>query len=167
MATMNGRCGAVRTNLQGRDPFGAVTPGAEYDELCANLARDLEELVEVRTGARAVEEVVRADAVYGDDLHPNMPDLIVRWNPDLLVVEAVTSARVGTVSRPVRSMTMPRTGDHSTQSALWMRGARLAAGPPVPMRAVDLAPSALQILGVEPPPDLDGRPLALRLAARI
>jgi predicted AlkP superfamily phosphohydrolase/phosphomutase len=103
----------------------------------------------------------------GPDAHPNLPDLIIRWNQELNVIETLRSPRVGTVSRPVQSWAMPRSGDHSTESRLWAVGLEPPARAEVPgMRGVDFGPTILSLLGVELPPDLDGRPIELAARAR-
>jgi predicted AlkP superfamily phosphohydrolase/phosphomutase len=166
MATMNGRCGAIRLNVRGRDPYGSIEPDAEYDAVCADLTRELGELVDGATGLPAIAETIRTDELYGPDAHPNLPDLIVRWNQELNVIETLRSPRVGTVSRPVQSRAMPRSGDHSTESRLWAVGSEPPAGAEAPgMRGVDLGPTILSLLAVELPPGLDGRPIDLAAPA--
>lgn len=168
MATMNGRCGAIRLNVRGRDPYGSIEPGAEYDDVCAQLSRELGELLDGATGLRAVAEVVRTDEIYGHGAHPNLPDLIVRWNQELNVIESLRSPRIGRVSRPVQNRALPRSGDHSTESRLWALGLGPPAGAEVPgMRGIDLAPTVLSLMGMDPPANLDGRPVELAAPATI
>ena len=63
------RCGgngAIRLNVRGREPFGSIEPGDEYDEACAELTCELEALQDADTGEPVVEEVGRADVVFGE-----------------------------------------------------------------------------------------------------
>jgi len=162
VALMNSPCGAIRLNLKGRDPFGAIEPGPEYEDACAELTQELHELVDTRTGQPAVRLVTVAKKQDGDAVHPNIPDLLVHFNTDAGPIESVHSPRAGAISVPVRTASLPRSGDHTTHSRL------IAAGPGVteaaPSRAgnvVDIAPTLLQLLDVPLPESLDGRPLGL------
>src|SRR2546422_5198618 len=74
MAERSGGNGAIRLNVAGRDPFGSIQPGEEYDAACAELTRELEALRDTTTGEPVVEAVLRADVVFGEALHPNIPD---------------------------------------------------------------------------------------------
>lgn len=162
LAVMNGHCGAIRLNVRGRDPYGPVERGAEYDELCAEVTLELEKLESPLTGAPAVAEIVRTDALYGQGVHPNLPDLVVRWSREQPVIETLRSPRAGTVSRPLRVPPVPRSGEHSDESRVWALGPAFEPGREVDgARTVDLAPTVLALLGVAPPDHLDGRPLGL------
>jgi predicted AlkP superfamily phosphohydrolase/phosphomutase len=165
IAAMNGRCGAVRLNVRGRDPFGAVERGEEYDAACADIAAALLELEDLATGAPAVSEVVRTDAMYGEDAHPSLPDLVVRWNTELPLIESVASRRAGVVSGPVRIPSMPRSGDHSTESRLFVPARCGPAGRSA--KAVDFAPTILDLLDVSIPNGLDGSSLLATAPASV
>jgi predicted AlkP superfamily phosphohydrolase/phosphomutase len=162
----NGRCGAIRLNVKGREPFGAVEPGAEYDAVCAELIEEIGKLENADTGAPAVREVVRTDAVYGPDRHPNIPDLVVRFDGSSGPIHAVRSARIGTIATPIEQHSLQRSGDHTPHSRIWVRGPGIAAGEARDEgRSIDIAPTVLLLLGVSVPTSLDGRPLELVRAA--
>lgn len=160
MAVRNGRNGAIRLNVAGRDPFGSIQPGKEYEAACAELTRELAALRDTTTGEPVVEAVLRADAVFGEALHPNIPDLIVRFRSSRPIT-SVTSARVGTVSTATRAER--RSGDHTPHSRLWAYGPGIAAGRSVKGgHVLDLAPTVLELLDVPVPAGLDGSALKLR-----
>lgn len=115
----NNRCGAIRLNLKGRDPFGRVEPGEECDALVDQLKQDLYALRQPGTDAPIVERVSTADEIFGPDHHPNTPDLIVVFRTDLGRLEACTSPSVGLIEVPLNSPGYPRTGDHRPASRLW------------------------------------------------
>jgi predicted AlkP superfamily phosphohydrolase/phosphomutase len=161
VATYNGANGAIRLNVKGRDPFGAVAPGPEYDAACRELAAAIEELENADTGTPAAEAVLRADEAFDGEVHPNIPDLLVRWRRDQPQLEAVRSPRVGTVRAPVRPPGLPRTGDHTANSRLWAVGPRVAARRKGRGRAIDIAPTMLALLDVGVPEEVDGKPLPL------
>src|SRR5436305_502314 len=123
----NGCCGGIRLNVKGREPFGAIEPGREYDEACEELAEAIAALENADTGGPAVLSVVRSDSVYGAETHPNVPDLIVRFDRRVPIT-AVRSERVGTVGKPIEEHSIQRSGDHSDQSRIWAVGPGIAAG---------------------------------------
>lgn len=161
--------GAIRLNVKGRDPCGSIEPGGEYDAACEELATELEALENADTGTPAVEAVLRLDELYGDALHPNMPDLVVRFRREHAPILRVRSPRIGVVSGPVRTPALPRSGEHdpTTPSLLLAAGAGIEGG----LRAdgghvLDLAPTLLETLGVPVPEGLAGTRLALPVLDR-
>jgi predicted AlkP superfamily phosphohydrolase/phosphomutase len=162
VALLNSPCGAIRLNVKGRDPFGAIDPGSEYDAACDELEHELGELREVRTGRPAVRKVTRAVMAYGERLHPNVPDLLVSFDGELAPILAVSSARVGTVSAALRTRLLPRSGDHTETSRLICTGPSVE---PAPLAyegdILDIAPTLLDLVDVPLPDQLDGKPLQL------
>jgi predicted AlkP superfamily phosphohydrolase/phosphomutase len=163
------RCGgngAIRLNVRGREPFGSIEPGDEYDEACAELTRELEALQDADTGEPVVEEVGRADVAFGEQYHPNLPDLIVRFRQQG-AISSVRSPRIGTVSEPARDRRFARSGEHTPHVRLWRVGPGVGNSEIVPGgRAIDVAPTVLYLLSVPLAPELEGRPLPLRAALR-
>jgi predicted AlkP superfamily phosphohydrolase/phosphomutase len=154
------RCSWIRLNLEGREPHGAVKPGREALEVLADIRSELILLEHPGTGERIVSQVQSAAEAFGDDHHPDVPDLIVNFRADLGVLEACRSSRVGLVRVPLEP-TARRTGVHPpVPSYLWI------AGPDIPKpapsgdgKAVDLAATIVSQLGVSQPDWLEGEPL--------
>jgi predicted AlkP superfamily phosphohydrolase/phosphomutase len=156
----NNRCGGIRLNLRGREPFGSVEPGAEADALVAELRRELLALEDPSTGEPIAVRVDTADELFGPDHHPDLPDVIVVFRTDLGPIEACRSERIGVVRRPAWNPRTPRSGDHTVESRLWAVGPGIEPGSRIEGgNVLDLAPTVLALLGVEAPADLDGRPL--------
>jgi predicted AlkP superfamily phosphohydrolase/phosphomutase len=154
-------CGAIRLNVRGRDPFGSVEPGAEFDEACAELAEQLHALAHAKTGAPVVDRVLRSDEL-GEPVHPNIPDLLVSFSKEHPVIESVRSDRVGRIDIPVRTPQLPRSGEHLPHSLLVVRGPGIPGGARVTDgHVIDIAPTLLHLLGTPVPDALDGRPLPL------
>lgn len=160
VALPNNRCGAIRLNLRGREPFGSVEPGAEAEGLLAEIRDELHELEEPGTGERIVAKVVTAAEAFGADHHPDVPDLMVVFRTDVGAIESCRSARVGLVREQIYNPNIPRSGDHTIESRLWLRGPGIEAGAvSQDGNVLDVAPTVLALLGVPVPPSLDGRPL--------
>ena len=152
---VNDAAGGIRFNLVGREPKGRVRRGAEYDELCEQLSRDLREIVNADTGVPLVREVMRTDRLYQGERLDKLPDLLAEWNR-VGPVRRVTSPKIGTIELKDQE---GRTGDHKPL------GLFLAAGPGVrpgglneAVSITDFSPTLRTILGV-PVGETDGRPI--------
>jgi predicted AlkP superfamily phosphohydrolase/phosphomutase len=167
VALPNNRCGAIRLNLAGREPHGCVAPGAEADAILDELAAELRALRDPRSGEPIVKSVVTAAEAFGPAHHPAVPDLLIDFRTDLGLVEECVSPRAGRLRVPVYHPNIPRSGDHTVSSRLWLGGPGVPAGAELTGADVlDLAPTVLERLGVPLPSWLDGRPLRLPRAQR-
>ena len=152
----------VRVNLAGREPEGVVQPGEEYDRVCADLARLFGSLTSANSGASVVDRVVRCDEVLGHPAEGPLPDICVVWS-DREQVRALRAPEIGTLELDFDD---PRTGQHRHVGLIVGRGPGI---PPSGQRTIgdyagnllDVAPTVLALLGVEPHPALMGRPLEL------
>ncbi len=153
-----GNCGAIRLNLQGREPEGCVAP-EEADALLASLAGDLESATDAK-GAKLVQRVWRTSELYPGPHRDALPDLVFAIDPEQQVFSDPEEANVfGEYEKPVP--------DHD----LW--GIFIAAGPSIasrgtpstpqgggePPEILDLAPTSLHLLDQPIPSDMQGRVL--------
>jgi predicted AlkP superfamily phosphohydrolase/phosphomutase len=149
----NNMTSAIRINLKGREPFGVVAPGQEYEQLCDELRERLLELQNPATGRPAVQWVRRARELYQGVRLQDMPDLFIEWD-HTVPISALESARVGRVTG---TLSADRTGDH------WQRGLLLGRGPLFPpgetgtIRTQDVAPILLDLLEVPIPANYEGQ----------
>lgn len=158
----NNACGAIRINLKGREPFGSVEPGVEAEALVAQLKSELLALENPAAGEPIVEWVLTPEEAFGADHHPDLPDLLVGFRTDLGPIESCRSDRVGQVHIPVYSPRLPRTGEHTAESRLWIKGPGVPAGERLAdANVLDVAPTVLRLLDVPLPDTLDGRPLPI------
>jgi predicted AlkP superfamily phosphohydrolase/phosphomutase len=156
----NNRVGAVRINLKGREPNGAVEPDAMETTL-DDVTELLLALRDPASGEPIVDSVDRSADLFGPERHADVPDLLVLFRRDLGSLEACTSPRTGLLRAPTRRPEVLRSGDHTAHARWWVRGPGLGAGSLGEVHALDLAPTVLQALGVPVPDGLDGSPLAL------
>lgn len=155
--------GYVRINLRGREAHGIVEPGAEYDELCREIADGLGSFVDADTGEPLVRSVARADRIFPEGpRRDRLPDLLVDWMPvSVLTRREVRSPRFGTIAWPDPGRPPDgRTGNHRTEGFLVAAGAGFGPGDGLEGDILDLAPTALGLLGLPPFPELQGRSLA-------
>jgi predicted AlkP superfamily phosphohydrolase/phosphomutase len=143
--------GAIRVNLQGREPEGLVRP-EELDALYESLRRDLLSVRNLDTGRAVVKDVVRvADHCRGEYI-ADMPDFFVLWNREE-PIERVGSAKIGEIAYLHRGN---RTGDHASESLFMARGRGIQPGRIGPISIMDFAPTIAAICDV-PVRRTDGR----------
>ena len=150
----NDYSGAIRINLEGREPNGLVEPGSEYDALCEGLIEELSSLVNVDTGEKAVSEVIRVDRIYQGEHIWELPDLIVVWAKNA-PIRALYSPRIGTVSGENPDK---RTGAHRPYGFLIASGTHIRGGKNVEGgHIMDIAPTILYLMSCPIPRDMDGK----------
>ncbi len=150
--------GSVRVNLRGREPDGIVEPGMEYEELLNDLEQDFRALTHARTGEPVIENVVRTHAVFGDDLHQAIPDLLVYWRPHDEPLDRVVHPRAE-LSQPRHAF---HRGSHHTLQG-FVIGAGTAIRPAGHVADVDplsIAPTLLGLLGIPAPGHMNTAPLS-------
>ena len=151
----NDIAGVIRINLKGREPSGRVEPGADYRRVCDGLVEDLQALVDLDTGEKIVEQVVRTDQAFPGENRDALPDLLVVWRKPRPFFR-VGSAKIGELRVPYVGN---RSGDHSHDSVLYARGPAIRPGLEVePPDTVDVTASIMAALGA-PLDGLDGQPL--------
>lgn len=116
----NDNAGCIRINVKGRERYGAVAPGAEYDAVLEEVKEGLLALRNADTGAPAVSNVSFArdhlKGAYVDDL----PDIFVEWDRthNNGNFKALTSERTGLIKIPPHL----RNGDHTRRGLFWSTG---------------------------------------------
>jgi predicted AlkP superfamily phosphohydrolase/phosphomutase len=149
----------IRLNLVGREPRGTVQRGAEYAELIAALQADLETLVNPQTGRIAARQVICSDDVFAGPRRDYLPDVVVNWDFDAKVLSELASDRCGLVRGQAGFEVAPfYTGNHRPAAFVLARGPRIAENNTLTGgHIVDLAPTILSILRVDPPQHMDGQ----------
>lgn len=150
--------GEIYLNVAGREKYGIVQPGAEYEKLRDELIARLSTLTDPKEGARAVSRVVRREEAY----HRFDPNLI----PDLYVLNTAGyrvswQSSLGVPTADVfEDNTDVWSGDHCSVDPQLVKGIFFAS---VPLHntstpsIMDVDPSVLALFGVKPPPHLDGK----------
>jgi predicted AlkP superfamily phosphohydrolase/phosphomutase len=138
----------VRVNLRGREPLGIVEPGFEYERLLSQIEDDLEQLVDVRSGQPAVENIIRTATAFQCGPPPVLPDLSVEWRAAPYLMHQV---------RHPRGELIQTTPEYNRSSYHTFTGCVAAAGPSVPsgdlgdLSPLEFAPLFLSLMG-EPSP---------------
>ncbi len=146
----------LSVNLKDREPMGIVNPGAEYEQVCDDLCRELKGLINPRTGKPAVTKVIRTSDMYQGPNLLELPDLVVQW-AEGAPIEQLSHPKFGVITDTTHVL---RRTQHSSEGFL------IAGGPHINTRAgisgaeaIDFAPTILYLLGQPIPGDMDGRVL--------
>ncbi|MDF2771163.1 MAG: type phosphodiesterase/nucleotide pyrophosphatase, partial [Geminicoccaceae bacterium] len=75
--------GGIRLNLEGREPEGRLSPGAEGEAFVERLTRDLLDIIDERTGRPIVRRVIRTAERYDGPMLGHLPDLLVEWSDEV------------------------------------------------------------------------------------
>jgi predicted AlkP superfamily phosphohydrolase/phosphomutase len=158
----NDSVGAIRILVQGRDRHGSVATGAEYQDLCENIAAALQELRDVGTGRKVVLQVSFLHREFPGPFAQGLPDLAVLWDQSFAWDEIASPA----LGRLKIRMQDSRSGGHTPRGFLLASGYGESCGQDLGEATLyDLAPTVLRAAGVDPPASMQGRPLFMQLSA--
>ena len=147
--------GGLYLNLQGREALGIVTPG-EAERLKSEFIARLSGLRDEDTGDVAIRELYAASALYSGPYLGAAPDLIVGYAEGYRASWEAATGTVGT--RVFEDNTKAWSGDHCVDPHLvpgvLFTNRKLAASDP---GIEDMAPTALHLFGIEPPPWMEGK----------
>jgi predicted AlkP superfamily phosphohydrolase/phosphomutase len=158
-----GHVGQIYINLQGREPYGSVTPD-RYADARQKVIDALNTLIDPATGQPLVDRIIpREEAAHGPyadqgaDLH-----LILDGYKTIAFPLFATEGRV--LTPQIRG----DSGCHRLHGIFIGSGAAFVNGAVVPdARIIDLAPTILHILNVPVPEDMDGRVLIDALSSEL
>jgi predicted AlkP superfamily phosphohydrolase/phosphomutase len=145
-------------NLEGREAKGIVKPGDEAAALKRELIEKLSGLVDPERPDVAVRELFDTSALYSGPYLEAAPDLLVGYDAGYRIS---WDGATGVVAGPVFEDNVKAwSGDHCIDPRL-VPGV-LFCNRPIDRdepALIDLAPTALWLFGLEPPPHMDGKVL--------
>jgi predicted AlkP superfamily phosphohydrolase/phosphomutase len=159
--------GNIWINLAGRDPHGIVQPGMEYEALRDQIIAALPELTDPATGARPIRRVWRREELFHGRFLERFPDLVVEAEyPDVFKPHGVyIGANAARQLTPAELTQITITGCHRSNGIFIAWGPDIRLGGQVQGAAlVDVAPTALHLLGQPVPVEMDGHVLQAALA---
>ncbi len=142
-------------NLKGRERDGIVEPGAEADRLFDEIKEKLLELRDPETGKKVIYKIERPEKVYSGSKLKNAPDLVVTES-DARYTLMYNLSRTPQIF--VRSKW--RSGNHDPEGIVIVKGAEIAPRRIERADLIDLAPTALHLLGEAVPMEMDGRTIS-------
>ena len=149
-----GYYGRVFLNVSGREPQGIVPPG-EVERVRDELAVRLE-AIPGPDGAPLGTRVYRPEELY-EEVNGIAPDLLVFFGD--LAWRAVGTVGGGNGLHTFENDTGPDGANHAQDGLLIIAGPGIEPGPADGMHLLDVAPTVLELLGIEPLPSMRGRSL--------
>jgi predicted AlkP superfamily phosphohydrolase/phosphomutase len=145
---------AVRLNVRGREPSGVVAPGPDFERLRDEIQQALLETREPRTNMPVVDRVWKREEVYHGPFMEQMPDLIFSLRPPFAA---------SPLHQELWGPTGWGSGDHSLEGLFVAWGEAAARGQIEGANLIDVAPTALYLLGRPVPSSMDGKVLTSAL----
>ena len=145
-------------NLEGRESEGIVKPGEEAAALKAELIARLNGLEDEETGEVGITEVFDTADIYNGPYKGNAPDLLIGYNSGY---RTSWDCATGVVAGPVFEDNLkPWSGDHCVDPrqvpGVFFCNRPIDSDDPA---LIDVAPTALELLGLPPAPHMEGRSL--------
>lgn len=155
-----GNFGQLYVNLEGREPQGIVSPGAEYEALLDDLTHRLGAMTDPDTGQPVIGDIYRRSDVYSGPYAADSPDLMFLTRG----MEYKAMGLSDFSSQRVFDQVYGTTGHHRMNGLMLWHGPR---GAPVLKRGVwfegaricDLAPTILYLMAQPVPREMDGHVL--------
>jgi predicted AlkP superfamily phosphohydrolase/phosphomutase len=152
--------GDVYVNLKGREGKGIVSPGAEYEQVRQEIVAGLSQLVDPKTGQKAVSRIFTREEAYGSYDADVIPDLFVT-NTEAYRVGWQSSLGVVTPEM-FEDNNQVWSGDHCSLDPALVPGILFSNRKLATAREpgiADVPASILKLLNVPEPEKLDGVPL--------
>lgn len=150
--------GFLYLNLKGRGPVGIVEP-EDYERLRDEIAERLRGAEVTDRAGRPIKifpEVYKTEELYRctREENPGMPDLLLSPEPGLAVIRKIRGRQ------PVRWCPEARLeGTHRAEGIVALGGPNVRVGARIEGNIVDMTPTALAMLGLRVPGDMEGRVL--------
>ena len=151
--------GDIYINLQGREKYGSVRPGRQYEKLRNDIKQKLEAWVDDGNGQKPVRRVYKREEVYKGFDHNLVPDLIVANNNGYRVSWQTS---LGGIPKDILEDNKKNwSADHCSLDPEITKGIFLSnlkfEGNEADI--IDIFPTILQLLNIPIPKDIDGRVL--------
>lgn len=144
----------VWINCQGREPWGTVVPGDDYERVRECLMAALMDWCDSDTGKKRVRAVYRREEVYHGRYFNLAPDVTIEWNPEAAPPPETLEGNASHFD-----------ADHQTEGILLAVGPKIRTGVEIHGATLaDLAPTILHLLDVPWDGQMDGRILTELLA---
>ena len=156
-----GAFGNICINLRGREPYGIVEPGSEFNALRNQIMEELKGLQDPENGCNMIENVYKREEVYTGAFSDTAPDILISWSRGYSFIGDTEQTILGIKSdRDNLFTTHIWSGNHRPQGVLFVKGRDIKRGYEIKQASImDVAPTALYLLGERIPKDMDGRVL--------
>jgi len=150
---------SIYINIADREGGGIVKRGAEYDELCREIAARLEPLIDPDDGCPVVHKVYHGSKIYdGGPLNDKGPDLLAGLKPGYRFSwqTALGAAPIKLIEDNTSSWSGDHIFDPGFMSGVLLSNLKISTQKP---RGIDIAPTILDCLGLNQPNHMMGKSL--------
>jgi len=156
--------GCIYMNLKGREIYGIVKAGDEYNDLKKEIVTKLKNLRDPATGKRVIVDVYKREDIYKGEYLKEAPDLVVGFNEGYRV--SWQTALGGIPPKVIVENKSNWSGDHcsfdpSITQGIFISNKKFAGESP---SIIDIAPTVLEIFNLPIPEEMDGEPIRFRVA---
>lgn len=156
--------GCIYINLKGREIYGIVKPGDEYNDLKEEIVTKLKNLRDPVTGKRVIVDVYKREDIYKGEYLKEAPDLVVGFNEGYRV--SWQTALGGIPHEIIVENKSNWSGDHcsldpSITQGIFLSNKKFAGESP---SIIDIAPTVLEIFNLPIPEEMDGKPIRFWVA---
>ena len=149
-----GLFGNIYLNQLGREPRGIVNPGRDREDTLEEVASVLHEIRDPDDGGRIVDHVLRGDLLYRGPATSSAPDLVVIMRDYAYITRG---GREVDGARFVAEPGVNHTGNHRLDGVFGILGPQVRpVGKIGVISLMDIAPTALALLGLRSRMPLDG-----------
>lgn len=145
----------IYINLAGREPYGIVKPGKDWDDVRNLVINRLRDIRDPGTGEKLVSRIYKREDIYSGPYVDNAPDII------FFLKEGEYLADVQPMSYLIEQLSWKTgTGTHRMEGIFIGYGKDIKNNLHITnARIIDLAPTILNLMNVPIPEDMDGKVL--------
>lgn len=147
-----GAGGMIYINLKGREPWGIVAPGQEYEEVRNEIISKLRGMADPETGGAIDIQIFKKEEVYHGQYLESAPDILY---------SIAKYPQAVSIKGKAEWSKSPFSGWHAPEGIFFAWGPDIKqSGQRLPgLKIYDIAPTILHMFGLPVPRDMDGRVL--------
>ena len=148
--------GPIFVNLKGREPFGCVEPGTEFEAVLARIIEDLKCIRHPDTGELVVGKIYRREDLYRGARAGESADIIFMSRNNDIGGYGMHEFALNRWIAP----SPDHTGTHRLNGILFLKGPGVKPGYEIQDASIlDVMPTILALMGVPIPEEVDGKVL--------
>jgi predicted AlkP superfamily phosphohydrolase/phosphomutase len=142
----------IYINLSGREPYGTVQPGQEYEDVRNHIVDRLKNLSDPADGTPLVSHIVKKEDMYQGPHTENAPDLLFalrqgEYKADVKLCDYLWEETSWITGR----------GTHRLDGVFLAYGKGIRKGGKTALHITDIAPALLYLLDIPVPKEIDGK----------
>ncbi|WP_373479756.1 hypothetical protein [Geminocystis sp.] len=148
----------IRINLEGREPQGIVKQGKEYRDLLNEITENLTQLIDPITNKSPIKQIAKTVDWFNCLPPKNLPDIFIEWQPAQHFLKKLLHPKINI--NQSSSLFYDRNSYHSLNGFITMAGESIKTqGYIEDISLLDLTPTFLNLMGIDTPSNLKGKPL--------